>query len=111
MWASLPDQKPCILSHSCIYRNICFWETDNGDEDAAKKHYFYSRFLLLKLVAVSPRDSPAQLSAKTCTIGHLASGSLLFSQPISLYESHIESHLSYEEENQSKLEKRLAAEH
>lgn len=39
--------------------------SDNGGEVcAAKKQYFYSRFLLLKLVIMSLRDSPAQLSAE-----------------------------------------------
>lgn len=74
---------------------------DDGDVDAAKKQYFYSRFLLLKLVMASLRDSPAQLSAETGAIGHLASGSFPFSTPIYLYGSHTGSHLSYKEEDQS----------
>lgn len=72
-----------------------------ADGDAAKKRYFYSQFLPLKPVIVSLRESPAQLSAETGTIGHIASGSLPFSTPIYLYGSHTQSHLTYKDENQS----------
>lgn len=62
--------------------------------------YFHSGLLLLTLLIMSLRDSPAQLSAGTGTIGHLPPGAIPFSTPIYLYGSHTESHLTYKEENQ-----------